>query len=156
VQITKNASFCLREHLHLSQIYRLAHSCGECDPSLSASIPNTSPQDTRDPGRFRTDEDVADFDRPPKVHIVISPCSMQTLIPSSSAEPAPLQQSQLQPLLDYLSVCVQATSHNKRDVAVQCLEAILPRHEVRQAVWVMPGILSGFEKTSRSVVTWVI
>ena len=34
-------------------------------------------------------------------------------------------------------------------MAVQCLEAILPRHEVRQAVWAIPGILSGFE-TSQS------
>ena len=64
---------------------------------------------------------------------------------TSSAEKAALQQWQLQPLLNYLSVCVQGTSQNKRDVAVQCLEAILPRHEVRQAVWAIPGILSGFE-----------
>ena len=64
---------------------------------------------------------------------------------SSSAEPAPLKPWKLQPLLSYLSVCVQGTSQNKRDVAVQCLEAILPRHEVRQAVWEIPGILSGFE-----------
>ncbi|KAI0005859.1 ATPase V1 complex subunit H [Russula compacta] len=60
-----------------------------------------------------------------------------------SAEPAPLQPWKLQPLLSYLSVCVQGTSQNKRDVAVQCLEAILPQHEVRQAVWAIPGILSG-------------
>ena len=64
---------------------------------------------------------------------------------TSSAEKAALQQWQLQPLLNYLSVCVQGMSQNKRDVAVQCLEAILPRHEVRQAVWAIPGILSGFE-----------
>ena len=150
MQITKNVLSCSREHLHLSQIYRLAHSCGAYTPELlvHSLLTHPPPQDTRDPGRFRTDEDVADFDRPPKVHIFISPYSMQTLMSSSSAEPAPLQQSQSQPLLNYLSVCVQATSHNKRDVAVQCLEAILPRHEVRQAVWAMPGILSGFEKTS--------
>ena len=64
---------------------------------------------------------------------------------ASSAEKAALKQLQLQPLLNYLSVCVQGTSQNKRDVAVQCLEAILPRHEVRQAVWAIPGILGGFE-----------
>ncbi|KAI0295501.1 ATPase V1 complex subunit H [Russula brevipes] len=62
---------------------------------------------------------------------------------SSSAEPAPLQHWQLQPLLTYLSLCVQGTSQNKRDVAVQCLETILPRQEVRQAVWAIPGILNG-------------
>jgi len=60
-----------------------------------------------------------------------------------SAVPTSLQQWQLQPLLNYLSVCVQGTTQHKRDVAVQCLEAILPRHEVRQAVWAIPGILSG-------------
>jgi len=60
-----------------------------------------------------------------------------------SLEKAPLQQWQLQPLLNYLSTCVQGTSQNKRDVAVQCLEAILPRQEVRQAVWAISGILSG-------------
>ena len=65
---------------------------------------------------------------------------------TSSAEKVPLQQWQLQPLLNYLSICVQGTSQNKRDVAVQCLEAILPRQEVRQAVWAISGILSGFEK----------
>jgi V-type H+-transporting ATPase subunit H len=64
---------------------------------------------------------------------------------SSSAEQAPLQQWQLQPLLNYLSLWVQGTAQNKRDVAVQCLETILPRHEVRQAVWAIPGILNGFE-----------
>jgi V-type H+-transporting ATPase subunit H len=71
--------------------------------------------------------------------------SVQALMSSSSAEQAPLQQWQLQPLLTYLSTCVQGTSSNKRDVAVQCLEAILPRHEVRQAVWAIPGIVSGLE-----------
>ncbi|KAI9446627.1 ATPase V1 complex subunit H [Lactarius indigo] len=67
-----------------------------------------------------------------------------------SAEQAPLQQWQLQPLLSYLSICVQGTSPNKRDVAVQCLEAILPRHEVRQAVWAIPGIVSGLVDVLKS------
>jgi hypothetical protein len=71
--------------------------------------------------------------------------SRDSWLMTSSSEKAPLQQWQLQPLLNYLSLCVQGTSQNKRDVAVQCLEAILPRHEVRQAVWAIPGILNGFE-----------
>ncbi|KAH9043410.1 ATPase V1 complex subunit H [Lactarius pseudohatsudake] len=58
-----------------------------------------------------------------------------------SAEQAPLQQWQLQPLLSYLS-----TMH----VAVQCLEALLPRHEVRQAVWAIPGIVSGLVEVLKS------
>ncbi|KAH9966492.1 ATPase V1 complex subunit H [Russula dissimulans] len=68
-----------------------------------------------------------------------------------SAVPASLQQWQLQPLLNYLAVCVQGTAQHKRDVAVQCLEAILPRHEVRQAVWAIPGILNGSETLLPSV-----
>ncbi|KAI9509962.1 ATPase V1 complex subunit H [Russula earlei] len=67
----------------------------------------------------------------------------QILTALLSAEPAPLQPWQLRPLLNYLSACVQGTAQHKRDVAVQCLEAILPRHEVRQAVWAIPGILGG-------------
>jgi len=67
-----------------------------------------------------------------------------------SAEPGPLQQWQLQPLLNYLSMWVQGTAPNKRDVAVQCLETILPRHEVRQAVWAIPGILSGLVEILKS------
>ncbi|KAI0306737.1 ATPase V1 complex subunit H [Multifurca ochricompacta] len=67
-----------------------------------------------------------------------------------SAEPVPLQQWQLQPLLNHLSICVQGASPNKRDVAVQCLEVILPRHEVRKAVWAIPGILNGLVETLKS------
>ncbi|KAH9981470.1 ATPase V1 complex subunit H [Lactifluus volemus] len=67
-----------------------------------------------------------------------------------SAEPAPLQSWQLQPLLNYLSMWVQGQAPNKRDVAVQCLEAILPRHEVRKAVWEIPGILNGLVETLKS------
>ncbi|KAH9079241.1 ATPase V1 complex subunit H [Lactarius deliciosus] len=55
---------------------------------------------------------------------------------------APLQQWQLQPLLSYLSICVQGTPPNKRDVAVQ--------HEVRQAVWAIPGIVSGLVEVLKS------
>jgi V-type H+-transporting ATPase subunit H len=39
---------------------------------------------------------------------------------------------------------IQGTSTNGRDVAVQSLEALLPRSEIRQAVWTMPEILRGF------------
>lgn len=67
-----------------------------------------------------------------------------------SAEQAPLQQWQLQPLLGYLSSCVQGTSPHKRDVAVQCIEAILPRQEVRRAVWAIPGIVGGLVETLKS------
>ncbi|KDQ60593.1 hypothetical protein JAAARDRAFT_31557 [Jaapia argillacea MUCL 33604] len=49
----------------------------------------------------------------------------------------------LQPLLVTLSSQVQSTTIYKRDVAVQCLEALLPRSECRRAVWGTPGIISG-------------
>ncbi|THH31773.1 hypothetical protein EUX98_g2445 [Antrodiella citrinella] len=35
------------------------------------------------------------------------------------------------------------TLPHKRDIAVQCLEAILPRSECRKAVWANPAIISG-------------
>ncbi|THH15592.1 hypothetical protein EW146_g4899 [Bondarzewia mesenterica] len=60
-----------------------------------------------------------------------------------SSEPTPLPHHQLQPLLVSLSSFVQSTSPDKRDVAVQCLGAILPRPEVRKAVWVIPGMIAG-------------
>ncbi|EIM82503.1 ATPase V1 complex subunit H [Stereum hirsutum FP-91666 SS1] len=60
-----------------------------------------------------------------------------------SSEQAPLQSQQLQPFLTTLASFVQGQVPNKRDVAVQCLEAILPRAEVRKAVWAIPGIISG-------------
>jgi V-type H+-transporting ATPase subunit H len=33
---------------------------------------------------------------------------------------------------------------NGRDVGVQTLEALLPRPEVRKAVWTMPTLISGY------------
>jgi V-type H+-transporting ATPase subunit H len=45
-----------------------------------------------------------------------------------------------------LAVLVQGTSPNKADVAVQCLEALLARPECRQAVWAIPGIITGYVK----------
>jgi V-type H+-transporting ATPase subunit H len=39
---------------------------------------------------------------------------------------------------------IQSPSANKRDVAVQCLEALLARHDCRQAVYVTPGLVAGY------------
>jgi len=60
-----------------------------------------------------------------------------------SSESAILQPHQLQPFLNTLAAIVQGSSPNKRDVAVQCLEALLARRECRQAVWKIPGIIAG-------------
>jgi V-type H+-transporting ATPase subunit H len=60
-----------------------------------------------------------------------------------SSEATPLQHQQLQPFLITLADFVQGTSPNKRDVGVQCLEALLARPECRRAVWSIPGIIAG-------------
>ncbi|KAL1683509.1 armadillo-type protein [Schizophyllum commune] len=59
------------------------------------------------------------------------------------AEPAPLPTNLLQPFLNTLATQITAGSVNRRDVAVQCLEALLARPEVRQAVWSIPKIITG-------------
>lgn len=61
-----------------------------------------------------------------------------------SAQATPLRSHQIFPLLTTLSSSVQGQSSNKRDVAVQCLESLLSRPEIRQAVWEIPGVISGF------------
>ncbi|TFY70526.1 hypothetical protein EVG20_g2484 [Dentipellis fragilis] len=68
--------------------------------------------------------------------------SAQILTVLLSAETAPLQSHQLQPFLRALTSFVQSTSFHKQDVAVQCLEALLPRPEVRKAVWEIPALLT--------------
>ncbi|KZV94044.1 ATPase, V1 complex, subunit H [Exidia glandulosa HHB12029] len=60
-----------------------------------------------------------------------------------SAEHKPLPAHILEPFVTLLSTLVQGTT-NPRDVAVQCLEALLPRPEVRSAVWSKPAIVQGF------------
>ncbi|KAF8894443.1 armadillo-type protein [Infundibulicybe gibba] len=70
-----------------------------------------------------------------------------TILLSSPSTPPPLHH--LQSFLQTLSTLVQGTSPNKRDVAVQCLEALLARPECRQAVWAIPGIISGLVEILR-------
>lgn len=60
-----------------------------------------------------------------------------------SAEPNPISPHYLQPFLSTLASFVQGVQTNKRDVAVQCLEALLPRAECRKAVWAIPGVIAG-------------
>jgi len=61
-----------------------------------------------------------------------------------SSASTPLQSQQLTPFLNTLAELVQTPSHNIRDVAVQCLEALLARRECRLAVWAVPGIVAGY------------
>ncbi|KAH7927742.1 ATPase V1 complex subunit H [Leucogyrophana mollusca] len=69
--------------------------------------------------------------------------SAQILTVLLSSETTPLQHQHLQPFLKALATLVQGQSLNKRDVAVQCLEALLARPECRKAVWAIPGISAG-------------
>ncbi|KIJ60597.1 hypothetical protein HYDPIDRAFT_116892 [Hydnomerulius pinastri MD-312] len=75
--------------------------------------------------------------------------SAQILTILLSSESTPLQHQHLQPFLKVLASLVQGTSPNKRDVAVQCLEALLARPECRKAVWAIPGIIAGFVEILR-------
>ena len=70
--------------------------------------------------------------------------SAQILTILLSSESTPLQHQQLQPFLRVLASLVQGQSSNKRDVAVQCLEALLARPDCRRAVWAIPGIIAGY------------
>ncbi|OJA12032.1 hypothetical protein AZE42_02042 [Rhizopogon vesiculosus] len=75
--------------------------------------------------------------------------SAQILTVLLSSESTPLQHQHLQPFLKVLASLVQSQSSNKRDVAVQCLEALLARPECRRAVWAIPGIIAGFVEILR-------
>jgi len=61
-----------------------------------------------------------------------------------SAEPGTLKAYKFLPLLQTINNLVQGPSINGRDVGVQALEALLPRPEVRNAVWKMPTLISGY------------
>ncbi|KAG6329547.1 hypothetical protein ID866_9542 [Astraeus odoratus] len=75
--------------------------------------------------------------------------SVQILTILLSAESTPLQHHHLQPFLKALASLVQSASANKRDAAVQCLEALLARPECRRAVWAIPGIIAGLVEILR-------
>jgi V-type H+-transporting ATPase subunit H len=61
-----------------------------------------------------------------------------------SSEQGILPSQYLQPFLHALAGWVQGTQPHKRDVAVQCLEALLPKAECRKAVWGIGGIIVGY------------
>ena len=74
----------------------------------------------------------------------------QTIMPAlnimhmhASAETAPLQNDRLKPFLTAIAAMVTAQAAHKREIAVQCLEALLTRQEVRQAVWAHKDIITG-------------
>ncbi|KAG9318161.1 ATPase V1 complex subunit H [Chiua virens] len=75
--------------------------------------------------------------------------SAQILTILLSSESTPLQHQHLQPFLKVLAALVQGQSSNKREVAVQCLEALLARPDSRRAVWGIPGIVAGLVEILR-------
>ncbi len=147
----KSASCCLRGRPYLTPIFLLVLFCGQCVLGFADTLPPSVTSHT--PRILETQDDFVQLKTSQILTVLLrfvhesvwAQLQATHVDSTSSAEQAPLQQWQLQPLLNYLSICVQGTSSNKRDVAVQCLEAILPRHEVRQAVWAIPGIVSGLE-----------
>ncbi|KAF8589958.1 ATPase, V1 complex, subunit H [Ramaria rubella] len=63
-----------------------------------------------------------------------------------SSEPSTIPPEILAPFLNTLATIIQSphgNNVNKRDVAVQCLESLLTRPEIRSAVWDKPGVISG-------------
>ncbi|KAI0928244.1 hypothetical protein AcW1_005549 [Taiwanofungus camphoratus] len=59
-----------------------------------------------------------------------------------SSESLPLHPQQLQLFLNAFTSFIASDPH-KCDVAVQCLEAVLPRPECRRAVWAKPSLIAG-------------
>ncbi|PAV24369.1 ATPase V1 complex subunit H [Pyrrhoderma noxium] len=59
------------------------------------------------------------------------------------SELSSIKPQHLKPFLETLASLTQSPSPHKRDVAVQCLESLLPRAEVRKAVWAHSKIIVG-------------
>ncbi|KAI5124066.1 hypothetical protein M0805_003893 [Coniferiporia weirii] len=69
--------------------------------------------------------------------------SAQILTVLLSSEHSTIQPQYLQPFLEVLASLAQSPSSTKRDIAVQCLEGLLPRTEVRMSVWAHSKIIVG-------------
>ncbi|KIP10325.1 hypothetical protein PHLGIDRAFT_125667 [Phlebiopsis gigantea 11061_1 CR5-6] len=69
--------------------------------------------------------------------------AVQILTVLLSSEPNTIPTQYLQPFINGLADFIAHPLSHKRDVAVQCLEAVLPRTECRKAVWANPKIVSG-------------
>ena len=65
------------------------------------------------------------------------------LITVSAEQQCDVLQRHLQLFLQVLAQFVTSPSPHKRDVGAQCLESLLARQQVRQAVWVNSAIIPG-------------
>ncbi|KZT03559.1 ATPase V1 complex subunit H [Laetiporus sulphureus 93-53] len=77
-----------------------------------------------------------------------------------SSEPSTLRPQQFHPFLNTLAAFIVGKTPNKQDVAVQCLEAILPRPECRKAVWsnapLMTGLVDILKRNSSAQMTYQV
>lgn len=68
-----------------------------------------------------------------------------------SSERKSIAEEKLPIFLNTLSTLMQDGRPARRDVSVQCLEALLARPECRELVWTMPGIIRGFIDILKSI-----
>ncbi|KAJ3482136.1 hypothetical protein NLI96_g7185 [Meripilus lineatus] len=108
-----------------------------------------SDHEERIPLFTRASETDPDFPYVPLLRILDSPDdfvqlkTVQILTVLLSVETSPVPSQRLQPFLSTLSTFISHSLPHKRDVAVQALEATLPRPEFRKAVWATPTLISG-------------
>ncbi|TFK67880.1 ARM repeat-containing protein [Pluteus cervinus] len=74
--------------------------------------------------------------------IQLKSAQVLTIILSSGLTPLPLHH--LHAFLKVLAGFIQGSLPNRREIGVLCAEALLSRPETRQAVWALPGIITGF------------
>jgi len=105
-----------------------------------AHFPNH--QCNRSAGRVCPTESRTDFDGTFEVCFVWVTSSSYSHPSSTERKSAAL--AKLSTFLHTLATLLQDGSPAKRDVAVQCLEALLARPDCRKMVWEIPGIIKGF------------
>ncbi|KAF8310207.1 ATPase V1 complex subunit H [Clavulina sp. PMI_390] len=77
-----------------------------------------------------------------------------TIFLASSPTNTPLSAHLTTPFLNAIAAALQpSVSADSRDVGVQCLEAVLPRSEVRERVWGMDGVVTSLTEILRSNVS---
>ncbi|KAF8337633.1 armadillo-type protein [Cantharellus anzutake] len=78
--------------------------------------------------------------------------ALQIVTALLSSEPSSLQSQHIRSFLSTITVSLQG-SQNARDVGVQCLGSLLPRAEVRKAVWKIDELIQGLIQAANSNVS---
>ncbi|GJJ12509.1 hypothetical protein Clacol_006752 [Clathrus columnatus] len=76
--------------------------------------------------------------------------ALQLIAAFLASDPANISQEILTSVLNLIANLIQSSSPNKLDIAVQCLELLLTRSEVRLAAWKKTEILSGLTDILKS------